>query len=127
MPLYIPPARMRLIANLTTDIELARNAIASLAAEVARLDARLQYLTRDRQRHVTRDALTILRRAGAPMGIRALTVAVMAEHGQDTTDAGLVHRNMEKLRVSLTHQRRAGVVRRELGSGRSAAMWSVAG
>ena len=72
-----------------------------------------------------RDALTILRRAGAPMGIRALTVAVMVEHGRDTTDAALVHRNMEKLRVCLTHQRRAGIVRRELGSGRAPAMWDV--
>jgi hypothetical protein len=59
-------ARLRLIVKLTTDIELARKAIASLAAEIERLDARLQYLTRDSQRHVTRNALTILRRAGAP-------------------------------------------------------------
>jgi hypothetical protein len=56
---------------------------------------------------------------------RALTVAVMAEQGQDTPDAALMHRNMEKLRVSLTHQRRAGVVRRELGPGRSSVTWEV--
>jgi len=36
---------MRLIANLTTDIELARNAIATPTTEVEPLDARLQHLT----------------------------------------------------------------------------------
>jgi len=47
MPILIPPDLARHLAALTTEIERARNAIASLAAEVDRLDARLQYLTRD--------------------------------------------------------------------------------
>jgi uncharacterized small protein (DUF1192 family) len=125
MPIYIPPERGRRIAALGTEIERARNAIASLTADVDRLDARLQHLTRDRQRGITRDALSILRRAGAPVGIWALTVAVMTEHGQDTADLALVRRNREKLRVCLARQREYGIVRRELGPGR-AMVWGVA-
>jgi uncharacterized small protein (DUF1192 family) len=125
MPIFIPPERARHIAALTTEIERARNAIAALTAEVDRLDARLQYLTRDRQRAVTRDALSILRRAGAPMATRALTVAVMTEHGQDTTDLALVQMNKEKLRVCLLRQRENGVVTRAPGLGRTV-VWGVA-
>lgn len=126
MPIFIPPHRARAIADLAIEIERARNAIASLTAEVERLDARLQYLGRDRQRGVARDALAILRRAGAPMELRALTVALMTERDLDTADGALVLRNMEKLRVSLTRYRQQGVVRREFGLGRGAAMWTVA-
>jgi len=93
-------ARLRLIVNLTTDIELARNAIASLAAEIERLDARLQYLTRDRQRHVTRNALTILRPAGAP------------KHGE-----------VARLPNAPTL---GWAVWRELGSGPAPATWTIA-
>ena len=125
MPIYIPPERARRIAILATDIERARNAIASLTAEVDRLDAALLYLTRDRQRAVTRDALAILRRAGAPMGLRALTTALMVERGLDMADGALVLRNMEKLRVSLIRYRHLGIVRRELGPGQ-AVFWEVA-
>ena len=46
---------------------------------------------------------------------------------QDTTDLALVNRNTEKLRVAMTKQRQHGIVRRELGPGRSAALWSVVG
>ena len=60
------------------------------------------------------------------MGLCALTVAVMAEHGRDTTDAELVVRNMDKLRVSLIRQRQHGIVRQEVGRGRAPAMWTVA-
>jgi hypothetical protein len=61
------------------------------------------------------------------MGMRALTVAVMTEMDQDTTDAALVNRNLEKLRVAMTKQRQYGIVRRELGPGPSVAIWSVVG
>jgi hypothetical protein len=125
MPIFIPPERSRQIAALTIDIERIRNTIAHLTAQIDRLDERLLYLTRDRQRGVIRTALSILRGAGAPLTIRALTVAVMTEHGQDTADLGLVSRNIEKLRVSLTRQREAGVVRQERGTGRTPAMWEV--
>jgi hypothetical protein len=54
--IYIPAERGRQIAALNIDIERIRNAIAGLTAEVERLDARLLYLTRDRQRGVVRDA-----------------------------------------------------------------------
>jgi hypothetical protein len=110
---------------MAIEIERIRNAIASLTAEVERIDSRLQYLTHDRQPGVMRDALAILRRAGAPMGIRALTIAVMTERDQDSADGAVVKRNMEKLRVALTNQRRAGVVRRGWGPGRTV-VWSVA-
>jgi hypothetical protein len=126
MPIFIPPHRARAIADLAIEIERARNAIASLTTEVERLDGHLQYLSRDRQRGVARDALAILRRAGEPMGLRALTVAVMTERDQETADAALVLRNMEKLRVSMTRYRQQGVVWRELGCGRMPAMWEVA-
>jgi hypothetical protein len=123
--LFSVPARARLIATMAIEIERIRNAIASLTAEVERIDSRLQYLTHDRQPGVMRDALAILRRAGAPMGIRALTIAVMTERDQDSADGAVVKRNMEKLRVALTNQRRAGVVRRGWGPGRTV-VWSVA-
>jgi hypothetical protein len=126
VPIFIPPERGRQIAVLTVEIERTRNAIATLTAEVDRLDARLQYLTRDRQRGVLRDALAILRRAGAPMTLRALTVAVMDAHGRDTPDAATVRQNADKLRVTLIRQREHGIVRQERGTGRTPAMWSVA-
>ena len=125
MPVFIPPHRARAIADLAIEIARARNAIASLTAEVERLDVRLQYLSRDRRRGIARDALAILRRADVPMGLRAMTMALMTERDQDTADGALVLRNMEKLRVSLTRYRQQGVVRRELGSGRAPAMWEV--
>jgi hypothetical protein len=125
MPVFIPPHRARAIADLAIEIERARNAIASLTAEVERLDGRLQYLSRDRQRGVARDALAILRRAGTPMALRALTVALMAERGLDTADGALVRRNVEKLRVSMARYRQQGVVRQEAGSGRVPARWEV--
>jgi hypothetical protein len=127
MPVFIPPHRARAIVDLAIEIERARNAIATLTAEVERLDGRLQYLSRDRQRGVARDALAILRRAGAPMALRALTVALMTERGLDTADGPLVRRNVEKLRVSLTRYRQQGVVRQNSGSGRVPAMWSISG
>src|ERR1700733_3037771 len=113
MPIFIPPHRARAIADLAIEIERSRNAIASLSAEVERLDGRLQYLGRDRQRGVARDALAILRRAGAPMALRALTLTLMIEREQDIADGALVRRNVEKLRVSLTRYRQLGVVRQE--------------
>ncbi len=125
MPIFIPPERGRQIAALAIEIERARNAIATLTAEVDRLDARLQYLTRDRQRGVLRDALAILRRAGAPMELRALTVAVMAEHGRDAADAATVRQNMDRLRTNLIRQRQHGIVRQERGTGRAPATWEV--
>jgi hypothetical protein len=126
MPIFIPPDRVRHIAALTTEIERARNAIAAITAEVDRLDARLQYLTRDRRRSVTRDALSILRRAGAPMATRALTVAVMTEHHQDTTDGALVRLNRERLRICLLRHRANGIVTSAPGVGRTV-VWAVAG
>jgi hypothetical protein len=49
----------------------------------------------------------------------------MTERDQDSADGAVVKRNMEKLRVALTNQRRAGVVRRGWGPGRTV-VWSVA-
>jgi hypothetical protein len=57
--------------------------------------------------------------------LRALTVAVMAEHCQDTVDAPLANRNMDKPRVSLIRQWPHGIVQQEPGPGRSPAMWSI--
>lgn len=79
----------------------------------------------DRQRGMIRGALDILRRAGAPMGLRTVTVALMADKGIDTADAALVNRTMEKLRVSLTRQWQQGIVAREKGPGLTV-VWSIA-
>lgn len=125
MPIYIPPARARQIAVLSIELECTRNAVAALAEHVEQIAARLDHLTRDRNRAMTRGALDILRRSGQPMGLRALTVALMADKGLDTADRALVGRTMEKLRVSLTRQAAAGIVRREKGLGLTM-VWSVA-
>ena len=101
-----------------------RNKIAALAADLDRLDATVERLGQERARGMTRGALDILRRAGQPMGLRALTVALMGEKGMDTADAALVNRTLEKLRVSLTRQWQHGIVRREKGPGWSAT-WGI--
>jgi hypothetical protein len=122
---YIPPGRVRQIARLSTDIELLRNKIAALSTDLARLDATVERLGQERARGMTRGALDILRRAGRPMGLRALTVALMTEKGMETADPALVNRTMEKLRVSLTRQWQHGVVTREKGPGWSV-VWNIA-
>lgn len=123
---YIPPERMRRIRDLSLEIERLRNQATALQTDINRLDQMFQYLTRDRNRGVTRDALNALRLANGPMGMRDITLRVMAAQGMDTADGKAVNRLMEKLRVSLTRQWRAGVVRREPGPGWSM-VWSVVG
>jgi hypothetical protein len=73
---------------------------------------------------MTRRALDILRPAAPPTGMRALTVALMAEKGLDTADAALVNWTMEKLRVSMRRQWQYGIVVREKGR-KLTMMWSV--
>jgi hypothetical protein len=121
---YIPPGRVRQIARLSVEIEILRNKIAALAVDIHRLDATVERLGQERARGMTRGALDILRRAGQPMGLRALTVALMGDKGMDTTDRELVNRTMEKLRVSLTRQWQHGIVTREKGP-ELAVVWSV--
>jgi hypothetical protein len=123
---YLSPARLRRIGALVTEVERMRNVIAALSADLTRLDTEIERLTQDRRRGMTRGALDILRRAGQPMGIRALTVALMADKGMDAADRALVNRTMEKMRVSLTRQAAAGIVRRERGPGWTM-VWSIAG
>jgi hypothetical protein len=121
---YIPPGRVRQIARLSTDIEVLRNKIGALTVDLDRLDATVERLGQERARGMTRGAVDILRRAGEPMGLRAITVALMTEKGMDTADRALVGRTMEKLRVSLTRQWQHGIVTRELGQGQSV-VWVV--
>ena len=123
---YIPPGRVRQIARLSVEVEILRNKIAALTTDLDRLDATVERLGQERARGMTRGALDILRRAGRPMGLRAITVALMAEKGMDTADSALVNRTMDKLRVSLTRQWQHGIVRREKGPWQSVG-WSVAG
>ena len=124
MAAYLSPSRLRRIGALVTEVERMRNVIATLSADLGRLDAEIERLTQDRRRGMTRGALDILRRAGQPMGLRAVTVALMAGKGMDTADRAAVRREMEKLRVSLTRQAAAGIVRREKGPGWTT-VWSV--
>jgi hypothetical protein len=121
---YIPPGRVRQIARLSVDVELLRSRIAALTADLDRLDATVERLGQERARGMTRGALDILRRAGQPMGLRALTIALMAEKGMDVADAALVNRTMEKLRVSLTRQWENGIVRREPGAA-ATVVWAI--
>lgn len=122
---YIPPGRVRQIARLSVEVEILRTKIAVLMADLDRLDATVERLSQERARGMTRGALDILRRAGQPMGLRALTVALMAEKGMDVVDRAMVNRTMEKLRVSLTRQWQHGIVTRERGPGWSVA-WGIA-
>lgn len=126
MRTYIPRGHAHQVAALRDDIERMRNAIASLTADLERLNGRLQDLTRDRRSTTLRDALSILRRSQAPIGLRALSIALMTERGLDATDGASVARLMEQLRISLLRQWRAGVVRRENGPGMTM-VWSIAG
>jgi len=123
---YISPERYRHILTLSTEMERLRTAIRALLADVERIDDLFQQLTRDRTRHVTRDALNILRTANGPMGLREITLRVMAAQGEDATDRKAVGRRMEKLRISLTRQAAAGILLREKGPGWTV-LWSVAG
>jgi hypothetical protein len=123
---YIPPGRARQIARLSVEVEILRNKITALAADLDRLDATVERLGQERARGMTRGALDILRRAGQPMGLRALTVTLMADKGMDTADLALVNRTMEKLRVSLTRQWQHGIVGRDKGPGLRA-LWKISG
>ena len=126
MRTYVPRGHAHQVVALRDDIERMRNALASLTADLERLNGRLQDLTRDRRSTTLRDALSVLRRSPAPMGLRALTITLMAVRGVDMTDGALVNRLMEQLRVSLLRQWRAGIVHREKGSGLTV-VWSISG
>jgi hypothetical protein len=123
---YIPPGRVRRNAALSVEIELLRNRIGDLTADLARLDATIERLAQGGAgAGMIRGALDILRRAGQPMGLRAIILTLMAEKGMDTADWSHVNRTKEKLRVSLKRQWQHGVVTREKGPGWSV-VWRVA-
>lgn len=126
MPHYLSPERTRQLLLLSTELTRLRTALQGLLADVDRIDDLFQQLTMERHRHVTRAALNILRTANGPMGIRELTTRVMADRDMDQTNPKLVRQMMEKLRVSLTRQAAAGIVRREKGPGWTM-VWSVVG
>ena len=125
MPIFIPPERARRIAALATEVERMRNAVAGLTADLGQLDAKLAYLSRDRRRGITRDALGILRRTGQPMLLGDIVAALMVERGIDAADRALAGQLKEQIRVALTRQWQAGIVRWERGLG-WAKKWAVA-
>lgn len=122
---YISPERYRHIQALSGEMERLRTAIRALLADVERIDDLFQQLTRERHRHVTRDALNILRTANGPMGLRELTERLMSDQGLDPSDAKETRKMMEKLRVVLTRYAASGILRREPGPGWTM-VWSVA-
>jgi hypothetical protein len=102
--------------------------VLSISAELDALEDELSRLVRIRHRGLIRDALTLLRRAGEPMPIRALTLRLMEAREMDTTDARLTRTIIERVRLLLHRQERAGVVRKGRGTkpaGR--VVWSIAG
>lgn len=84
----------------------------------------MERLGQERARGMTRGALDILRRSGQPMGLRAITLRLMADKDMATADPAVVNRTMEKLRVSLTRQWQHGILAREVGPGQSI-LWRV--
>jgi hypothetical protein len=120
--------RARKIAAIQDDIDRLRTAVLAMSAELDALEDELSRLVRIRHRGLTRDALTLLRRAGEPMPIRALTLRLMEAREMDTTDARLTRTIVERVRLLLHRQERAGVVRKGRGKepeGR--VVWSIAG
>jgi hypothetical protein len=126
MPNYIPPGRVRRIAALSLEIELLRNRMATMAADLERLDATVERLGHERRRAITRDALAIIRRAGKPIGLRAIVTALVVERGMDGEDRALLARLMEQVRVALTRQWQHGIVTRKPGPGVSV-VWGISG
>ncbi len=120
--------RARKIAAIQDDIDRLRTAVLAMSAELDALEDELSRLVRIRHRGLTRDALTLLRRAGEPMPIRALTLRLMEAREMDTTDTRLTRTIVERVRLLLHRQERAGVVRKGRGKepeGR--VVWSIAG
>ncbi len=82
-------------------------------------------LSRAKRVEVSRIALNILRQAGAPMTLRDVTMAVMAQQGHDTSDAKKVQQRQDKVRAVLLRQRKNGALRPMPGVGQLV-LWEVA-
>jgi hypothetical protein len=74
---------------------------------------------------VLRVALATLRKAREPMALRDIAVAVMTAQGGDVKNVKLMNLTIERVRVALMRQRKAGVVRSSQGPG-LAVLWEVA-
>ena len=126
-PPTISVRRARKIAAFAADIELLRNMVATISDRLEALELDMKALAQPRHHGLTRDALTILRRAGEPMPLRALTLRLMEARGLDATDTRLTRRMTERMRGLLRRQVAAGVVRKDGGKEpEERLVWSIA-
>jgi hypothetical protein len=125
-PPIVSVRRARRIAAFAADIELLRNIVATVSGRLEALELEMRALARPRHHGLTRDALTILRKAPEPMPIRAITLLLMEARGHDRTDARLVKRMTDRMRLLLWRQEQAGVVRKAVGKGADERqVWSI--
>lgn len=73
---------------------------------------------------VLRTILSTLRLSNGPMELRDITLRMMNTLGMDAENARLVRVMLERTRVALLRQEKAGVVRAER-SGNRAALWGL--
>jgi hypothetical protein len=122
--------------ELAKEAKAADAALRQLLANIGHLDAaiaiydpakrpRKVQFSRAQRTDVSRTALGILRQATAPMTLRDLTLAVMAQQGHDSQDRKLVASRLTRVRNALYRQRSNGAVRSLPGLGQ-AVLWEVA-
>lgn len=110
------------LRRLLTDIEHVDGAIRTYDPAYR---PRKVVLRRAKRVDLVRTALDVLRQAKAPMTVREVTMAVMSRTGRDAADKKLIGKMIERVRVALLRQGKAGVVRSEQGPGQFV-LWEVA-
>ena len=66
---------------------------------------------------ISRAVLDTLRRAGEPMGAKAVALAIMTERGLDQQDRALVRSMAKRVDMALRYQRTNGMVEEAIGGG----------
>ncbi len=109
-------------AEIVAEIKKADLALQSLMADLEHLDATVKQFDpasrpapairtyRGQRGHMTKAILTMLRRSGYPMTVRAIAVQIMADRDMDRTDKKAVLRMIVQVRIALLRQQRNGVV-----------------
>jgi hypothetical protein len=122
--------------ELAVEAKAANAKLVSLLGDIEHLDGAIRtydpayrprrvIIERATKLDVLRVALATLRKAREPMALRDIAVAVMTAQGGDVKNVKLMNLTIERVRVALMRQRKAGVVRSSQGPG-LAVLWEVA-
>lgn len=122
-------------AELLAEAKAADATLRRLLDDIAHVDGAIRIydptyrphkvrLSRAARVGTSRIMLAILRAAKAPMTLRDITLRIMTEEGRDRDDSKLVREMMERVRIALLRQRRAGAVQ-SAGEPGQLAVWGI--